>query len=95
MPCPTFHPFPASEAVLEAMTPTDSSNLKFLHLNTHSPPASAANAGGFLQTSLSKVTRRSASPSSPPALLRRVTPDTVIALLRSLGQSRATRVPEQ
>ena len=27
-------------------------------LNTHSPPASAANAGGFLQTSLSEVIRR-------------------------------------
>ena len=47
-------------------------------LNTHSPAASAANAGGFLQTSLSEVTRRSRFRRAP-ALTRRVTPDRVIA----------------
>jgi hypothetical protein len=46
--------------------------------NTHSPAASAANAGGFLQTSLSEVTRRPKSPS-PRTITRRVTPDRVIA----------------
>ena len=49
-------------------------------LNTHSPAASAANAGGFLQTSLSEVTRRSRF-RLRPALTRRVTPDRVIALI--------------
>ena len=47
--------------------------------NTHSPAASAANAGGFLQTSLSEVTRRSTFRCSS-AVLRRVTPDRVLAV---------------
>jgi hypothetical protein len=50
--------------------------------NTHSPAASAANAGAFLQTSLSEVTRRSRSRRAP-AFLRRVTPDRVIAYDRT------------
>ena len=49
--------------------------------------ASAANAGGFLQTSLSEVTRRSGFRRSP-ALARRVTPDRVLAFLGSCGAHR-------
>jgi hypothetical protein len=50
--------------------------------NTHNPAASAANASGFPQTSLSEVTRRSRSRRAP-AFLRRVTPDRVIAFITS------------
>jgi hypothetical protein len=50
--------------------------------NTHSPAASAANAGAFLQTSLSEVTRRRKFHRSP-AFTRRVTPDRVIAFITS------------
>ena len=45
--------------------------------------ASAANAGGFLQTSLSEVTRRS-NLSPNPTFTRRVTPDKVLAFVSSL-----------
>ena len=50
--------------------------------NTHSPAASAANAGAFLQTSLSEVTRRSKFRRSS-TITRRVTPDRVIASMGS------------
>ena len=46
--------------------------------HAHNPAASAANAGGFLQTSLSEVIRRSQFRRSS-ALTRRITPDRVIA----------------
>jgi hypothetical protein len=69
---------------LQTSKPTDSPTLGFLcRLNTHSPPASAANTGGLLQTSLSEATRRSQF-GQAPALPRRVTPDRVIAYLRSV-----------
>src|SRR5690349_5432334 len=50
--------------------------------NYHTRAASAANAGGFLQTSLSKVTRHRTS-RRYPTLSCRVTPDRVIALPRT------------
>jgi hypothetical protein len=47
-----------------------------------SGPASAANAGGFLQTSLSAVTRQSGFCAALQHPVRRVTPDRVLALVR-------------
>ena len=63
-------------------TAADSLGLgRFRRLNAHSPPASAANAGGFLQTSLSEVIQRTPFRLAP-AITRRITPDRVIALQR-------------
>jgi hypothetical protein len=48
------------------------------------PPAPAANASGFIQTALSKVTRRTFSVLAH-ASARRVTPDRVLSLPVSNG----------
>ena len=44
-------------AVWTSPLPRQTTFEAFRRFNTHSPAASAANAGGFLQTSLSEVTR--------------------------------------
>jgi hypothetical protein len=78
-PVPIFQVLPTAEVVMRASAASDSWCLKFFRqLNTHSPAASAANAGGFLQTSLSEVIRRSPFRLAS-AIARRITPDRVIA----------------
>jgi hypothetical protein len=78
-----FRCYQRQKPSIKPSTASDSSCLKlFRRLNTHSLPASAPNAGRFLQTSLSEVTRRSRFRHAP-ALMRRVTPDRVIASGRS------------
>src|SRR5205823_952182 len=47
---------------------------------THNSTASAANASGFVQTALSRVTRRTIVALGPSSL-RRVTPDRVLSFL--------------
>jgi hypothetical protein len=69
-------------ASFRSSTATASLSLGLLgRLNAHRPPASAANAGGFLQTLLSEVIRRSPFRLAP-AISRRITPYRVMALTR-------------
>jgi hypothetical protein len=77
--CPLFRCYRPQMPSSPPPTASNSSSPKFSRrLNAHSPAASAANAGGFLQTSLSEVIRRSPFRRAP-ALTRRITPDRVIA----------------